>query len=132
MPPTGHWAVGTVKPALADVDPAVNAAMGKCAVARMRRQGVPGPSVDSFHPVECGWCDYPLKELLAALDWGLWHARFVTVSLYIWRQSQSGPGRYVIYARETGRSGYQAPDWEKFAARPQREQAKAVARVVTP
>jgi hypothetical protein len=80
----GYWHVGDGHPALADDDPAVMQAIGRCAAARIRwGQGV--IRLGSVHPGPCGWCGYPLVELLRALDWALYMGRLVTSERLAWR-----------------------------------------------
>jgi hypothetical protein len=53
-------------------DPAIAAAAGKCWLARWnggkgasRMLGIP---VNSFHPQDCGFCEYPTDRLLESVD----------------------------------------------------------------
>lgn len=129
--PPSRWKQGDPRPPLADEDPAVNAAMGRCAISRMRGVGRSAgmPWVDSFHS-SCGWCEYTVDMLLDALDWALWFSRWLVVELYVWRQAASGPGYYVTYIRSTGRSGYQQPDWARFSSMSGEDQTRVVDSVL--
>lgn len=112
------------RPLLADEDPAVNAAMARCSASRWRRVSAGRPltvRVAESHPVRCGWCEYPLTELQAALDWGLIHGGFIEDEFYVWARDG------VAYRRSSGRSGaYANPAWATFAALPQKEQRARV------
>jgi hypothetical protein len=80
----GYWRVGDGHPALADDDPAVMQAIGRCAASRVRwGEGV--IRLGSVHPEPCGWCSYPLRELLRGLDWALYMSRLVTTERLVWR-----------------------------------------------
>jgi hypothetical protein len=46
-------------------DPAVIAALGHCWMARWR--GLGAGMIESRHPRECGWCEYPAELLLSAI-----------------------------------------------------------------
>lgn len=106
----GHWRAGQGKPDLIADTPAVAQAMGRCAASRLRSGDVAGILTSAVHPGECGWCDYPLPVLLAALDHASWFSRFVTNELAIWRDAQ---GRE--YVRSTNRAGeYDNPEWAAF------------------
>ena len=65
-------------------DPAVAAAMGRCLLARSLRSGAQSFRPTQRHPRECGWCDYPIEVLQAAL------IEFNTWAEYDDRRSTSG------------------------------------------
>lgn len=51
-------------------DPATAIAAGKCVLSRWHRgkaATLVGISVSSFHPSECGFCEYPIEQLMEAL-----------------------------------------------------------------
>jgi hypothetical protein len=127
-----YWKPGDGRPSLADEDPAAMSALARCVAHRSRTATIRGPAGGDFaHPEACGWCEYPVRECLIALDWALWYGRYVTTELLLWRQSQSGPGWSVTYVRSSGRTGYQQPQWRDFAAKSPEQQRKAVSRVRT-
>lgn len=119
------WHQGDPRPVLATDDPAVTIAMSKCALSRMRHIG-PGPAVDVFHPDTCGFDDYPVEQLLLAVDFATWQARYLTSEMLVWRQAQAGPKRHVTYVRSGREPGYQNPAWRQFAALPAKEQRRRV------
>lgn len=97
--PFGYWRQGSPRPALSDERPEVMQAIGRCAAARVRMTG--GPSIGgAIHPRPCGWCGFPLEELLAACDWATWHGRHVVSDLLVWRLTDGS-----LYLREAGGSG---------------------------
>lgn len=120
------WHQGDRRPALADEDPAVNAAIGRCATWRLRGS-FPGPTavVGRLHPAPCGWCEYPLLELLLALSWGVWRSRLVVSETRTWRgrngSSYTRPGRHGVYEH---------PAWAAFAALSPEEQTARVMAVI--
>lgn len=111
--PVGYWRVGDGRPSLASEEPAVMEAMGRCATARTMADGVRLP-IHAIHPAECGWCEYPLEQLLAACDWATWHSRWLSAEVWIWR----GQG---VYARTVRADVYDNPAWARFYALPARE-----------
>lgn len=122
----GRWVPGDPRPGLADEDPAVNAAMARCAAARWRRDRTFGDLARTAqHDARCGWCDYPTVELLRALDWSDHYARLIEAESYIWRRGHGA------YRRDSGRAGtYENPAWATFAALPAKEQRYLVDRAV--
>lgn len=51
-------------------DPATAAAAGKCVMTRWNKGGgarMVGLPTNSFHPQECGFCEYPVDQLMEAL-----------------------------------------------------------------
>ena len=127
----GNWKLGDGRPALADDDPAVMAAIGRCAASRVRWQWTPGLSGGgAVHPARCGWCDYPLPMLLTALEYATYINRLVVVEIALWRQSDAGPGRYVTYKRSTGREGYSSAAWSDFEALAPAVQRDRVAQII--
>lgn len=118
-PGQGYWPPGSGRPVLTVEDPAAAQAAGRCAANRTRFGGiVPGVSI---HPDRCGWCDYPLEELLAALDHASFLSRYV-VSEYIRWEAKDG-----TYTRSTGRAGtYENPAWARFFSQDRGLRALAV------
>ena len=114
-----HWRQGDPRPALADIDPAVCQAMGRCALDRqVRGDGASFASAIGrlrfVHPVRCAWCEYPLGELLAACDWATWASRYVASEFAVWVGADGS-----TEARSTGRTGiYEQPEWAAFFALP--------------
>jgi hypothetical protein len=52
-------------------DPAIAVAAAKCWMARWnggRSAKMVGLTVNSFHPAECGFCDFPAERLIEAVD----------------------------------------------------------------
>ena len=120
---SGHWKVGDGRPMLADDDPAVMCAIGRCASARVRWGDRP-PQLGMIHGQSCGWCEYDLSGLLTALDWFTWHGRMVTREVWSWTSNG------FTYTRAKGGSGYQEPRVAAFAALPPSEQTIRVNRAV--
>lgn len=97
----GYWRQGADRPSLADEDPAVQQAIGRCAASRARH-ALPHtlPLTEQAHPRPCEWCDYPLEHLLAACDWAVWASRYVTGEVLTWTNDvglsyhRSGPTGY--------------------------------------
>ena len=118
----GVWKAGMDKPMLADPDPAIMSAIGRCAAARLRNATRPAPmQVSVTHPYRCGWCDYPQEELIAALDWATLESRLITEEWMTWEVD----GQH--YRRPTGRAGqYANPAWEGFRRMPPADQTAAV------
>lgn len=102
----GYWKPGQGDPGIRP-EPAAAQAIGYCVANRTRYGGMfDGLSI---HPSPCGWCDYPMSELLIALDWAVWISRYVTTEYAVWFTKN---GRYN---RSTGRSGeYLNPEWQAF------------------
>lgn len=108
--PKGHWRQGDGRPALADDDPAVMQAVGRCAASRIRGDVTIPPSV---HPRPCAWCDYPVPELLRACDWATWHSRYLLSESLTWKNDMG-----QTYVRSGRSSVYLNPTWAAFWARP--------------
>jgi len=122
----GRWLPGDPRPGLADEDPGVIAAMGRCATARWRGDARFGDLARTeMHPERCGWCDYPAPELMRALDWASHYGRLIEAEAYVWRRGSSS------YRRDSGRAGlYENPAWQTFATLPPKEQRYLVDRAV--
>jgi hypothetical protein len=124
--PGGLWSPGQPRPGLADEDPAVMAAIARCAMSRWRGSHVFGDlAVTETHPERCGWCDYPAEELQRALEWGHHYGRFITDESYVWTRGRA------IYRRASGRAGrYENGRWAAFDALSPKEQRYQVDRAV--
>lgn len=121
--PLGHWRPGQPRPVLADDDPAVMQAIGRCAAARIRDPRLVSGSV---HPRPCGWCGFPLRELLAACDWAAARSRYVVVDLMVWRGEDGS-----AYLRDMHRSGiYEEPAWSAFWTLPTTERSRRIRTVL--
>ncbi|MCU0506592.1 MAG: hypothetical protein MUE82_12655 [Chloroflexi bacterium] len=116
------WTPGSPRPALADEDPAVVAAIARCATARWRKSAVYGDAARTVsHPEPCGWCDYPAEELQRALEWAAHFGRYISGEWYVWVRGNRA------YRRPTGRAGtFDNRRWAAFAALSPSEQRKAV------
>src|SRR5687768_18479132 len=64
-PGHGYWQSGDGRPSLADEEPAVMAAVARCALNRSAMVAT-GKTFSQYHPERCGWCEYPLNQLLRA------------------------------------------------------------------
>lgn len=106
------WSQGDSRPKLADDDPAVMQAIGRCASSRLRRR-LPEAAilVGGIHPQPCGWCDYPLRELVAACSWSVWVSRLVTTEWLSW-SGKSGS----TYVRILRSDSYENPAYAAFWA----------------
>lgn len=125
----GHWREGDGHPPLADDDPAVMSAIARCALNRARL-ATTGISFSQFHQQRCGWCEYPIALLLAALDWSIWTSRLVTMEWFVWRQGMHVPERLVTYTRVSERTGtYENPAYERFHRLTIHEQRELVERI---
>ena len=121
--PLGHWRPGQPRPVLADDDPAVMQAVGRCAAARIRD---PRLVLGSIHRETCGWCGFPLRELLAACDWAVARSRYVVVDLMVWRGEDG-----FAYLRDMHRSGiYEEPAWSDFWTLPTTERGRRIRTVL--
>jgi hypothetical protein len=86
------WRPGDPKPFIDASSPAVAQAIGRCLSARILRRS-PRPELSprerrlrpdaprgldhvSLHPKECGWCDYPDRELEIALGYAAFVSRY--------------------------------------------------------
>lgn len=121
-PTMGYWSEGDPVPALADHDPAVMQAIGRCSVSRQQRTA--GMDMRLLHdPARCGWCEYPARELLAACDWGVHNSAFVVAEFSVWYQNQAERKgsryqriiRQSIYANETWAAFWALPTWQREA-----------------
>ncbi len=117
------WSEGDGRPAYADDDPAVMAALSRCATNRVRYG--PDELTSWAHPAPCGWCDTPLGELLVAAAWAVWASRWVTVDLDIWNGANG-----TSYVRNVGGLGPQNPAYQAFVALSNFEQQQRVAAAV--
>ena len=116
-PGTGRWRQGDGRPSLADDDPAVMQAIGRCAAYRVRRDHRTGDvfplDVSAVHPEPCAWCDYPLTELLIACDWATFASRYVITEQATWRNADG-----LEYHRAARSDVYDNPRWRDFWALP--------------
>ncbi len=88
--------------ALRTEDPAVAAAMGRCLLARsIARQGEDFAPTQR-HPRACGWCDYPVPELEAAVR------EFNTWAEYDDRRSTSGRHATRAFTHDLSREQQEA------------------------
>lgn len=111
--PRGHWRQGEDRPALADDDPAVMQAIGRCAVAEVQRMGGFPKTLSATHDAtRCGWCDYPIAERLAACDWAVFRSRYVEAEFAVWH------GKGADHQRTLRQDVYENPDWAAFWALP--------------
>ena len=121
--PFGNWKVGDGRPALADDDPAVIQAIGRCAAHRVQG-GYTLP--DGTHPKACAWCPYPKAQLLAACDWATYMSRYVVAEVLVWRKGAEGSERHITYERG-GRSGvYESPRWADLWGLPPEQRATRI------
>jgi hypothetical protein len=122
--PIGHnWKPGRGAPALVAETPAVAQAMGRCATSRSLKGDSGAMFSQSVHPGECGWCVYPLRDLLEALEHAVWRSQTVEAEHEEWRFA--GGARYV---RSTGRDGhYDNPEWRRFWTMSRFERAAEIA-----
>lgn len=112
-PVLNHWRPGDERPVYADDDPAVQQAIGRCAVARLHDATGDYPSLRAAfieaHPSECGWCDAPLEELLRVCDWATWQGRTQLGEWHIWRRPDHGS--YRRWHHSGSRSARHAEFW---------------------
>jgi hypothetical protein len=78
----GYWSPGDGAPAIRP-DPAEGQALGRCAASRIR-YGELGAVFANLHLGRCGWCDYPVAELLRACDYATWQSRYVVSEWASW------------------------------------------------
>jgi hypothetical protein len=117
------WSVGDGQPTLANDDPAVMQAIGRCAANRARRTfDAPMPMLDKAHPTRCDWCDFPQDELLKACSWAVHQSRFVLADVLVWTNDEGH--RYV---RSGNLTGYQNPRWRRFFEDNDRERERQIA-----
>jgi hypothetical protein len=114
------WKVGDGRPDLASDDPAVMQAMGRCAASRVRHK-LPAMALERVHLSACGWCEYPLEEVLKACAWATMASRFVTADVLEWTNTE---GRK--YARPGTLTGYQNNRWATFWALPIEERERQI------
>ena len=124
--PQKHWRVGDGRPSLADEDPAVMQAVGRCAASRVRWEDKPAIFGPSIHPAVCDWCEFPLPELLGALDWATWASRYVAAEVATWR-GRGGSS----YTRSLREDEYDNPAWRRFWDLPIAERAFEVGRAAS-
>lgn len=120
-PTRGNWRQGDDTPALADEDPAVMQAIGRCATAEGQRLGGFPKLLSSTHDTtRCAWCDWPLLERLAACDWAVFRSRFIEAEFAVWYADQD-LGKGARYWRLTRQDVYENPTWAAFWALPAAE-----------
>lgn len=123
------WSPGDDRPELADDDPAVMAALARCASSRTR-WGVPA-AIDFAHRDPCGWCDWPLEQLIAACSWSVWYSRDRTTSLNVWlRDPDASPSSTDTYWRQAGALGPTNPAYRAFDELPRRDRESRVLAAV--
>jgi len=116
--PRGHWRQGDDRPALADDDPAVMQAIGRCATAELQRMGGFAKVLSSTHDTRsCAWCDYPIAERLAACDWAVFRSRYVEAEFAVWYADQDRRSG-ATHQRTTRQDVYENPTWAEFWALP--------------
>jgi hypothetical protein len=125
---SGSWQPGDGRPTLADEDPAVMQAIGRCLAHRVRGQF----SLSSIHPTTCDWCDYPTEELVVACDWAAWQSRYVIANLNVWVGAETDWGKPTTYARSGPVDYYENPRWREFWAMGHHERGRAIASVRQP
>lgn len=119
-----HWD-GAERPALASEDPATMQAIGRCAASRVMPP-ISLPTERSIHDgARCGWCEYPLDELLKACEWSQSQSRYVAAEMCVWHEhphTRSG----AQYVRVQRGGHYQSKKWEEWFARPRHEREAEV------
>ena len=115
-----HWRRGDGRPMLADERPEVMCAIGRCATHRQRNEGIFDPRHAWVHPDRCGWCEYPLDELLIALDWSTWMSGLVS-EVWVW------PGGVTRTVKD---NVYENPTYQAFASMTPFDQRRIVDRAV--
>jgi hypothetical protein len=127
---SGGWLAGDPRPGLADDDPAVMQAIGRCAAYRIRLKLPPMVFVAASHPRDCAWCSYPVAELLRVCDWATITARLlVTEDLTWWRWPLEDVGRRDLSYHRAGLGDvYLEPAHAAFWALPRADrEARTVA-----
>ena len=125
--PRGSWRQGDGAPVLADEDPAVMQAIGRCATAELQRMGGFPKELSSTHDTRrCGWCDYPIAERLAACDWAVFRSRYVDVEIAVWR------GKGSTHERTLRQDVYENPTWAAFWALPADERQARISAAQYP
>ena len=118
------WDDRQPRPALASDDPAVMAAIGRC--ASWRSAGTLGTAVPGWvHPEPCGWCSYPLPEMLRALSWATWASGHLEAEALLWEGADGS-----VYARPGQPERWEHPAWAAFAALPREAQTARVMAAV--
>lgn len=118
------WDDHDPRPALASDDPAVIAAIGRCASWRQAQRL--GPVIPGWvHPEPCGWCGYPLTELLRALSWATWASGHLESESLVWEGSGGS-----TYVRPGDPERWEHPAWAAFAALPRDAQTARVVAAV--
>ena len=118
------WMVGDGKPALATDDPGVIVAMNLCAIAR--NPWAAPRQANERHPGPCGFCEYPVSELLLAISHATYFARLVRDHLLVWKGEDGAT--YVRAGHEDG--VYLNQRWADFEALHPAEQRRYAAEVV--
>lgn len=112
-PTRGNWSQGDPLPPIRDEDPAVMQAIGRCAVSRIQLGGGK-PTGPAIHDEKrCAWCAYPLPQLLAACDWGVFRSRYIEAEFAVWHADpiqRRGPA----YMRPKRSGVYDNPTWAAF------------------
>ncbi len=119
------WRPGDKRPLLADDDPAVMQAIGRCLASRVRGRLIPD-TLGAIHPLGCGWDDYPKAELLSALGWAAWQSRFVVSRIQIWQGNADAGTKAPEYFRGLAADYYENPRWAAFWALPSFERARRI------
>lgn len=119
-PTQGYWKPGEGRPFITfEDDPAAAQAAGRCGASRTRYASIFADR--SIHPARCGWCDYPLDELLKGLDHAAFYSRFVVTEYHWW------PAKDGSYARPTDRAGtYENPRWAAWFAQDRTLRERAI------
>jgi hypothetical protein len=114
-----EWQPGEPRPALGTDDVATVQAMGRCLAFRASGK-LTADLLSGIHPRTCSWCDYPTRELLAAVDFGGWQSGLIEIQYATWRGSFGSH-----YDRATPAQGtYTDPRWAAFFGNaPAREEA---------
>lgn len=125
-PTRGHWRQGDPRPPLADEDPAVMQAIGRCAAADLhRRAGFLAAVMGTHDRGRCAWCDYPLEARLAACDWATFRSRFVESELRVWWQYPEAKTG-AAYLRGGRQDVYENPTWAAFWALSREERERRI------
>lgn len=118
------WDDHDPRPALASDDPAVMCAIGRCASYRAAQRL--GPVLPGWvHPAECGWCSYPIEELLRALSWSTWASRHMESEALLWDGADGS-----TYLRPGAPERWEHPGWAEFADLPTWERTARVQAAV--
>jgi hypothetical protein len=130
----GYWRPGDGRPALADDDPAVMQAVGRCAAYQARLKLGHIPLILAAHPRRCAWCDYPLAELLRACDWATITSRFLVTERLVWRQHPGRPHPHqgAIYERGGMQATYLNDAWAAFWAMDPADREERIAAAAYP